>query len=119
MADKSIAEFLEELFQSQVVVLLDKEIGEDERWDPSASPLILNDPAGTSMLAIFTSLERSVPGKSNPPILTHCPLISRGSLKASAMTLELPLYPGHALGAEINPGTTSQIRAFAQDQVET
>lgn len=116
---KPVTDFLEELFQSRVIVLVDKEVGDDGRWAPSASPLILDDPAGTSMLAMFTSRDRAdrwtEHSRSHPyPVLVDFSWVIRGIRN----DLGIAINPGHALGAEIDPQTTAQMRAFAQRQHE-
>ena len=118
--EKSIAEFLEELFQSQIVVLLDKEIGENGHWNPSAVPLILSDPAGISMLAIFTSLDRAAPWVTQYPSHPHALLVDFSwVVKGIRNDVGIAINPGYELGAEINPETTAQIREFAQSQPAT
>ena len=111
----AVSGFLETLFQSRVFVLLDRKPGDDGSWDASASPLVLDVPGGAPALALFTSLDRAIRWKDQAPAHPHASSAEFAWLVRGVRSdIGIAINPGHALGAEIDPKTTAQMRTFAQ-----
>ncbi|WP_141678744.1 SseB family protein, partial [Acinetobacter baumannii] len=67
----SAPELFEELLASQIIVLLDKPIADDGRWDATARPLTLNSPNGFAVMAVFTTHEKAAPWVQQAPPPVH------------------------------------------------
>lgn len=58
--EQSIDELMAQLQDTQVFILLDRDPGPEDARDDNATPLLLNNAQGQSMLAMFTAPERSI-----------------------------------------------------------
>jgi hypothetical protein len=113
----SIADFVNKLLVSQVFVLLDKEAGPDNTWDNSASPLVLNGSAGTPMLAIFTSPERSSTWPTRFPQFAFGLLADfKWLLKGVVSGVGIVINPGLAVGLKMSPSGVLQLKSAENAQ---
>lgn len=106
--------FLEFLLASQVFVLLDREIPED---DPrlTSNPLVLTSPRGYLVVALFTSPDRATPFLDLAPTFSYGLLVNaRWLLTVLEPAVGIALNPGWSVGLEIPPdGFKSLKRDFA------
>jgi hypothetical protein len=111
----SIDDFLADLVESKVFVLLDKDPGPGD-WDNTSSPLVLNNQTGVPMLAVFTAPDRSSDWPRRIPQYSFGLLTDfRWLLKGITSGVGLVINPGSIVGLEMQPSGVEQLRtAFAQ-----
>jgi hypothetical protein len=107
-------DFLKVLAESQVFMLIDRDIGPTGIWDNSAEPMILSNAAGAPVLALFTAPERSTQWPSRLPkyqfgMLTDFHWLLRGV----APNVGVVVNPGSTVGLEISPSRVAELRARA------
>ena len=110
------ADFFSVLLDSQVFVLLDKDIGPDGQWDPSINLCLLTNAAGAPVLAAFSAPERSAPW------YPHLPQFQFGLLVSFVWLMQglgpdagVVLNPGHGVGVELAPEAIARLRQQALD----
>ncbi len=98
LRDRTLAvdAFMETLLKAQVFILLDRDPGPEDARDHSAAPLLLNNPAGLPVLAVFTAAERALSMSMAFPAYQH------GLWTEFRWLLSL-VRPG--IGLVLNPGT--------------
>lgn len=105
-------ELMSRLVDNQVVVLLDQDIPESG-WHDGISLLMLNNPAGQTLLAAFTSLERAIPWAS--PEDSHFKFAVHVEfswlLQRIAPDVGMVINPAGILGFEINPAGLDELKA--------
>jgi|SRR5215831_19760122 len=107
-----VLSFLQILKVSKVFILIDKELGPSDVWDNSASPMVLSNPKGVPVLAMFTAPERSGDWPRRQPRFKYGLLADFAwVLKGIAPHVGVVLNPGLAVGLEIEPSTVSELRA--------
>lgn len=112
----STPELFEELLASQIIVLLDKPIGADGRWDATAKPLTLNSPNGFAVMAIFTTHEKAAPWVQQAPAHVHALFVDFAWIvRGLAPGVGLVLNPGDALGLELQPETAQKLAVAARN----
>lgn len=98
------ADLMNALLTSQVYVLGDRDLLPDGSWDEATALLMLADPAGTPMLAMFTTPERATDWLDYYPQYTfgrHARfewLVTSASADSGVV-----VNPGSAVGWEISP----------------
>lgn len=97
-----VPEFIEILLASQVMILIDREVGQNGMWDKSAKPMVLIDTAGAPALAIFTAPERSGTWPQRKPkycfaFLTDFSWI----LRYMSPKVGIVINPGQSVGLEM------------------
>lgn len=111
----SAPELFEELLASQIIVLLDKPIAEDGRWDPTARPLTLNSPNGYAVMAIFTTHEKAAPWVQQAPAHVHALYVDFAWIvRGLAPQVGLVINPGDVLGLELQPETAQKLAVAAR-----
>jgi hypothetical protein len=109
-----IADFICNLLESQVFVLLDKDPGPSRTWDNSASPLVLHNQSGVPMLAVFTAPERSTAWPERIPGYTFGLLTEfRWLLKGITSGVGLVINPGSSVGLEMPAAGVARLKAEA------
>lgn len=112
----SAPELFEEMLAAQILVLLDKPIAEDGRWDPTARPLTLNSPNGFAVMAIFTTHEKATPWVQQSPSHVHALFVDFAWIvRGLAPQVGLVLNPGDALGLELQPETAQKLAVAARN----
>ena len=107
-------DFFNELLQSQVFVLLDKEIGPEGRWDSSISLCVLTNAAGNPVVAAFTAPERSSPWHERLPQFQYGLLVtSTWLLNGLGPGVGVVLNPGHPVGVELAPEAIDRLKRQA------
>jgi len=102
--------FLNMLMDSQVFILLDKEVV-GTTWDNSVTPLILTNKAGTAVMAMFSAPERSTPWSSRNPTYGYGLLVAfEWIIKGLGSGMGVVLNPGHPVGLEITPDEIDRLR---------
>lgn len=101
---------LQHLLDAQIVVLLDQDIPETG-WHDDISLLMLNNPTGAPVLAVFTTLERAIPwsGSESPfkyAIHTDCGWL----VQRMAPDIGMAVNPGSPLGFELAPSAIEQLK---------
>ena len=110
------SELFEELLASQIIVLLDKPIDEDGRWDATARPLTLNSPNGFAVMAIFTTHEKAAPWVQQSPSHVHALFVDFAWIvRGLAPGVGLAINPGDVLGLELQPETAQKLAVAAQN----
>jgi hypothetical protein len=98
----SLAELLDDLLDSEVVILLDKDPQPDDLLEGRTLPLLLSNPAGKPVLAMFSAAERSVPmALQFPQFGFGLPVPFRELLKVVRPGVGLVMNPGTAMGFEM------------------
>ena len=106
----STEEFLGRLLDSQVTLLLDKEVPESG-WDNSISPLVLASPRGGNVLAAFTGVDRVVPMSQGSNSYKYALLVDfRWVLKGVAPGVGIVINPGWPVGVEIEPARVAELK---------
>lgn len=109
-------ELFEELLASQIIVLLDKPIAEDGRWDATAKPLTLNSPNGFAVMAIFSTHEKAAPWVQQAPAHVHALFVDFAWIvRGLAPGVGLAINPGDALGLELQPETAQKLAVAARN----
>ena len=99
---RGLAELLDILLDSEVVILLDKDPGPDDLLEGRALPLLLGNPQGLPVLAAFSAPERSVPMALEFPAFGFAlPVQFRELLKVLRPGVGLVINPGTNLGFEM------------------
>lgn len=112
----STPELFEEMLASQIIVLLDKPIDEDGRWDPTARPLTLNSPNGFAVMAIFTTHEKAAPWVLQAPAHVHALYVDFAWIvRGLAPQVGLVINPGDVLGLELQPETAQKLAVAARN----
>jgi hypothetical protein len=112
----SAPELFEEMLASQIVVLLDKPIAEDGRWDAIAKPLTLNSPNGFPVMAIFTTHEKAAPWVQQAPSHVHALFVDFAWIvRGLAPGVGLAINPGDARGLELLPETAQKLAVAARN----
>lgn len=98
------------LLDSQIVVLLDQDIP-DTGWHDDISLMMLNNPSGSPVLAVFTTLERALPwsGPESPfkfAIHTDCGWL----VQRMAPDIGMAVNPGSQLGFELPASAIEQLK---------
>lgn len=111
----SAPELFEELLASQIIVLLDKPIDDDGRWDATARPLTLNSPNGFAVMAIFTTHEKAAPWVQQAPAHVHALYVDFAWIvRGLAPQVGLVINPGDVLGLELQPETAQKLAVAAR-----
>jgi hypothetical protein len=99
---RGLAELLDILLDSEVVILLDKDPGPDDLLEGRALPLVLGNPHGLPVLAAFSAPERSVAMALEFPTFGFAlPVQFRELLKVVRPGVGLVINPGTNLGFEM------------------
>lgn len=91
-----LQDFLLSLQVAQVFILLDRDPGPEEARNHEAAPLVLNNPAGQPLLAVFTAAERALSMTLAFPAYQH-------GIWCDFRWLLALVRPG--IGLVLNPGT--------------
>lgn len=111
----SAPELFEELLASQIIVLLDKPIDDDGRWDPTARPLTLHSPNGFAVMAVFSTHEKAAPWVRQAPAHVHALYVDFAWIvRGLAPAVGLVINPGDALGLELQPETAQKLAVAAR-----
>lgn len=103
--------FLGELVRSQIVILLDREVDPDGRWDPTINLCVLNNAAGDPVVAVFTSPERADPWQGQLPQFEYGLLVSFAwLLQGLGADLGVVVNPGWPVGVELAPEAIARLR---------
>ncbi|WP_168798483.1 SseB family protein [Herbaspirillum sp. ST 5-3] len=106
--------FMDKLWTSQVLTLIDKDIDPAGVWDNTASPLILANRNGDSVMALFTALERSVEWPKRFPQFCFALLTNFSWLiKGVAPGVGIVVNPGSPAGLELSAERVQQMRTEA------
>ncbi len=112
----SAPELFEELLASQIIVLLDKPIAEDGRWDATARPLTLKSPNGFAVMAVFTTHEKAAPWVQQSPAHVHALYVDFAWIvRGLAPNVGLVINPGDVLGLELQPETAQKLAVAARN----
>ncbi len=111
----SAPELFEEMLAAQIIVLLDKPIAEDGRWDATAKPLTLHSPNGFAVMAIFTTHQKAAPWVQQSPAHIHALFVDFAWIvRGLAPNVGLVINPGDALGLELQPETAQKLAVAAR-----
>ncbi|MDZ4048422.1 MAG: SseB family protein [Pseudoxanthomonas sp.] len=107
----STPDFLNSFVNSQVFVLLDKDLGPEGQWDPSINLCVLTNAAGGPVVAVFTAPERAIPWSERLPQFQHGLLVSPTWLmQGLGPTVGIVVNPGHKVGVELSPDAIQQMK---------
>jgi hypothetical protein len=105
---------LDALPATTVVILVDRDPGPDDLFDGIAVPLVLGNPQGQPLLAVFTAPERSIPMTLQFPQFGFAlPVLFRELLKVIRPGIGLVMNPGTALGFEMPSASVERMRQEA------
>lgn len=111
---QGIAGLLDALLESEVVILLDKEPGSDagtSLLEGRVLPLVLSNPQGAPVLAVFSAAERSVPMALQFPTFGFAlPVAFRELLKVIRPGVGLVMNPGTTLGFEMPAAAVARMQ---------
>ncbi len=111
---QGIAGLLDALVESEVVILLDKDPGAAAGTDlleGRALPLVLSNPEGSPVLAVFSAAERSVPmALQFPQFGFGLPVAFRELLKVIRPGVGLVMNPGTTLGFEMPAAAVARLQ---------
>lgn len=111
---QGIAELLDQLLGTEVVILLDKDPEPGDLQEGRALPLVLNNPQGEPVLAMFTAAERSLPmALQFPQFGFGLPVMFRELLKVVRPGVGLVMNPGTALGFEMPAANVARMQQEA------
>ena len=103
--------FFDELATSQVVVLLDRDIGPEGRWDPSINLCVLTNATGQRVVAAFTAVERSGPWHERLPQFGYGLLVSFSWLiQGLGPQVGVVMNPGWSVGVELAPEAIDRLK---------
>lgn len=106
--------FFDELVQSQVFLLLDREIGEDGRWDPAINLCVLTNAQGRPVVAAFTAPERSTDWYAHLPQFKYGLLVTFAWLmQGLGPEVGVVVNPGLPVGVELGPEAIMDLRQQA------
>lgn len=92
------------LYASQVVVLVNRDLGVDGQWTEETALLVLNSPAGTPVIAAFTAPERIADWPERSPEFRHPLRVDfRWLIDGITEEVGLVLNPGLPVGLELAP----------------
>lgn len=98
-----IIDFLQILFDSQVIILADRDV-DISAADRKFNPLAINSPMGFSVLATFSSLERAKNAVARYPGFNHAIAVDTAwFLLGAYKNVGLALNPGWPFGFELPP----------------
>lgn len=101
---------IQHLLDSQIVVLLDQDIP-DSGWHDDISLMMLNNPSGTPVLAVFTTLERALPWVSAQSAFKYAIHTDCGWLvQRMAPDIGMAVNPGSQLGFELPPAAIDELK---------
>jgi hypothetical protein len=104
-----IAEFLEILFDSQVIILSDRDV-DISGYDMHFNPLAITSPMGYDVLATFSSLERAKPALSSYQGYDFALAVDTAwFLRGAYENVGFALNPGWAFGFELPPDGLQQM----------
>ncbi len=104
--------FLAMLMDAEVGVLLDKPLLEGGKWDPEATPMVLNRPGGFPALAIFTAPRRALgPALHTETYQWGTSCVLRQLLRGVQPALGLVVNPGFLVGFDIAPKDLAELKA--------
>lgn len=118
---QGIADLLDSLLDSQVVILLDKDPGPDQQAGASlqegkVAPLVLSNPQGRPVLAMFSAAERSIPmALEFPRFGVGLPVAFTELLRVMRPGVGLVMNPGTSLGFEMSAENLARMQ---QDLLE-
>ena len=108
------AAFFQQLCDSQVFILIDKEIPEGGSWTPEIALLVLNSQSGFPVLAMFTAPERSLAWLQRAPAFQFGLQVDfRWLLQSIASGVGVVLNPGAVVGVELPPELVNKLKAGA------
>ncbi|HEX6592581.1 MAG TPA: SseB family protein [Moraxellaceae bacterium] len=106
-----IADLLDTLVDTEVFILLDREPGPDDLLEGRALPLLLSNPQGLPLLAVFTAAERSVPmAVEFPRFGVGMAVVFRELLTVVRPGVGLVMNPGTTLGFEMPAANVAHLR---------
>ncbi len=112
--ERGLAELLDALLDSEVVILLDKDPGPGDLQEGRALPLLLGNPQGLPVLAAFTAPERSVPmAVEFPAFGLALPVAFCELLKVIRPGVGLVMNPGTNLGFEMPAANLARLQQEA------
>lgn len=92
------------LYASKVFVLVNRDVGVDGEWTDETTLLVLNSPAGTSVIAAFTALERTEGWPERSQEFRHALHVDfRWLIEGITDEVGLVLNPGSPVGLELAP----------------
>lgn len=101
---------LHHLLDTQIVVLMDHDIP-DTGWHDDISLLMLNNPSGTPVLAVFTTLERALPWSAQESPFKYAIHTDCGWLvQRMAPDIGMAVNPGSQLGFELPPSAIDLLK---------
>ena len=104
-----ISEFLEFLFDSQVIILADRDV-DISGSDTNFNPLAINSPMGYSVLATFSSIERAQAEVSMDPEYGYAIAVDTSWFLLRAYeNVGFALNPGWPFGFELPPEGLQQM----------
>jgi hypothetical protein len=108
-----MAELMDQLTRSQIVLLIDKEVG-PEGWDNSSNPLVLAVDGGPGV-CIFTSMDRPGVWLDRFPQFQYGLTIDFSwFIKGVQPGTAVLVNPGWEEGLVIHPGTVQELRQAVQ-----
>jgi hypothetical protein len=112
--EQSTDVLLAQLLEAQVFLLLDRDPGPEEARADSAAPLLLNNPQGQPVLAVFTAPERAISMTLAFPQYAHGVTVGfRALLGFVRPGLGLVVNPGAVAGFELPAATVTRLQAEA------
>ena len=100
--ERTVVSFMDKLLESQIFVLVNKDLGPSGRWDESVIPMALSNQDGESVLAVFTAPERATPWAKREPLFGFGVLVNfTWLLKNIPAGVGLVVNPGHRVGLEM------------------
>lgn len=109
--ERELAELLDALPAAEVVILLDKDPEPDDLLEGRTLPLVLGNPKGEPVLAVFTAAERSVPmALQFPQFGFGLPVLFRELLKVVRPGVGLVMNPGTTLGFEMPAANVARMQ---------
>lgn len=109
--ERAVGDLPDLLLSVDVVILLDNDPGPGDLLTGIARPLVLNNPQGHPVLAVFTAPERSIPmALQFPQFGFALPVSFRELLKVVRPGVGLVMNPGTALGIEMPAASVERMR---------
>lgn len=111
----STPRFMDKLLASQILILIDKEVGDDGIWDDGTSPLVVFDAQDKPLLAMFTAPERTGEWPKLQPQFSFGLIVDFAwMLRGVAAEVGIVVNPGLNVGFEMPASGVSQLKQRLQ-----
>jgi type III secretion system (T3SS) SseB-like protein len=105
--------FMAHLLKSQATILLDRPVPDSGLWDNNIKVLILTNPSGLRVVAIFTSPERATPMALQSSYRYSLVTDVKWIIKQMGEGIGVVINPGSPLGLDIAAVGVTRLKAMA------